>query len=143
MAPAPKKKLGLTISDCRAIRAFLGLPKSTPISGLLNEINMLSPRSRTQIKMVQQFYRVLKMDDSRLTKKILKYDLVFGQNGAKSCWSSDIKDIFTRNNLSNNFSTFPFNIKHTIDDLTQFLLSEDQLKWNKTVNTEYLFLFVN
>ena len=72
------------------------------------------------------------MDDSRLTKKILKDDLVFGQNGAKSCWSSDIKDIFTRNNLNNNFSTFPFNIKHTIDDLTQFLLSEDQLKWNKT-----------
>ena len=30
------------------------------------------------------------MDDSRLTKKILKYDLVFGEMGTKDCWSTDV-----------------------------------------------------
>ena len=30
---------------CRAIRSYLGVTKSTPIAGLLNEMNWLDPRS--------------------------------------------------------------------------------------------------
>ena len=97
-------------------------------------MNWLDPRSRTQINMIRHYHRVLKMDDSRLTKKILKYDLVFVEMGTKDCWSTEVKNILNRNNLGHIFSTFPFNIKSTIETLTQSLLIKDQTKWKTTSN---------
>ena len=44
----------------KSARAFLGLPKQTPIPGILSEMNWPEPRSRTQIQMVRQFYRMRK-----------------------------------------------------------------------------------
>ena len=92
-------------------------------------MNWLEPKSRTQLNMVRHYHRILKMDDSRLTKKILKYDLVFGQNGARDCWSTEVKFILNRNNLGSTFSIFPFNIKSTIELLSQSLIYKDQSKW--------------
>ena len=43
----------------RAIRAFLGIPKRAPIPGVLAEMNWLDPRSRTQIRMIRHFKRLL------------------------------------------------------------------------------------
>ena len=48
----------------RAIRTFLGLPKNSCSSG----VTMLIPKFRTQISMIRQYHRVMKMSDNRLTK---------------------------------------------------------------------------
>ena len=75
------------------------------------------------------------MDDSHLTKRILNYDLIFGQNGTRSCWSTEVKEIFSRNNLGRSFSSFPFNLKVTIDMLSQSLLLKDQTRWKNDCST--------
>ena len=54
----------------RASRAFLGVPKQTPITGILSEMNWPEPRSRTQLHMVRHYHRMLKMEDHRLIKKV-------------------------------------------------------------------------
>ena len=50
----PTKKVQL-----KACRAYLGVPKNTPIPGLLSEINWNKPRLRTQIQMIRYFHRLL------------------------------------------------------------------------------------
>ena len=53
----------------KASRAYPGVPKQTPIPGLLSEMNWIESRSRTQLNMVRHLHRLQKMDDSRLSKK--------------------------------------------------------------------------
>ena len=47
----------------------------------------------------------------------------------KDCWSTEIKSILGRNSLGQAFSSFPFDIKSTIDTLQKSLLLKDQTKW--------------
>ena len=54
----------------RASRAYLGVPKQTPIPGIFSEMNWPEPRSRTQLQMVRHYHRMLKIYDNRLIKKI-------------------------------------------------------------------------
>ena len=58
----------------RAARCFLGLPKHATSAGVLAEISWLEPVYRAQIRMIRQYFRVLKMNDLRLTKKIHLWD---------------------------------------------------------------------
>ena len=58
----------------RASRAYLGVPKQTPIPGIFSEMNWPEPRSRTQIKMVRHYHRMLKIDDNRLIKKVFSWE---------------------------------------------------------------------
>ena len=58
----------------RAARSFLGVSKTTPIPGIISECNMLLPQYRTQIRMIRQYHRVIKMNSNRLTKKIFLWD---------------------------------------------------------------------
>ena len=60
--------------------------------------------------------------------------MVFGENGTKNCWSTEVKDIFSKNNLGHVFSTFPFNIKATIDSQSHSLLRKAQTKWKNDCN---------
>ena len=61
----------------RAARSFLGLPKHATSAGVMAEVNWPLPVYRAQVNMVQQFFRVAKMDETRLTKQICKWDLEF------------------------------------------------------------------
>ena len=58
----------------RASRAYLGVPKQTPIPGIFSEMNWPEPRSRTQLQMVCHYHRMLKIDDNRLIKKVFSWE---------------------------------------------------------------------
>ena len=85
----------------KASRAFLGVPKQTPISGILSELNWPEPRSRTQLQMVRHFHRMNKMDDGRLIKKVFLWDKSLNDSGLVHTWSSEVQDILHRNGLDN------------------------------------------
>ena len=103
----------------RAARFFLGLPKNAPIPAILSDIDWLEPVRETQIKMIRQFHRIMKMENTRLTKVILLWDRKFSERyDHLSTWSSETKAIFQNYELgyfSDNFNLFP--LKETIGTL--------------------------
>ena len=48
----------------RAARSFLGVNKTTSIPGTISELNLILPQYRTQLKMVRQYHRVLKCNET-------------------------------------------------------------------------------
>ena len=78
----------------RAIRSFLGLPKNACIPGLLSEVDLLMPEYRSRIQMARYYHRVLKMEDHRLTKRIMLWDRDLNEKRVVKTWSSEVKDIF-------------------------------------------------
>ena len=103
----------------RAARFYLGLPKNAPIPSILAEIDWLEPVYNTQIKMIRQYHRIIKMDNSRLTKIVLLWDQeLSAQNNAITTWSSEIDNIFKNYNMGyfgENLELFP--LKETIGTL--------------------------
>ena len=85
----------------RAIRSYLGVGNSAPLCAIRSEMGWPEPRSRTQVKMLRFYLRLKDMDDNRLTKKILLYDQDFSKyNPNLSTWTSELKNIISRNNLT-------------------------------------------
>ena len=84
----------------RAIRAFLGLPKNACNAGVMSEVSMLAPRYRTQLTMIRHYHRMLKMDNTRLTKKIFLWDKNLNDHQQVSTWFSEIRSIFESNGLN-------------------------------------------
>ena len=103
----------------RAARFFLGLPKNAPIPAILKDIDWLQPIYNTQIKMIRQLHRIIKMENSRLTKVIFLWDLKFSEKFPQlSTWSKEVKEIFGNYELgyfSDNLTLFP--IKEVIGTL--------------------------
>ena len=113
----------------RAIRAFLGLPKLTPISGLRAEMGWLEPRSRTQINMVRLYHRLVKMPENRITKRVFLWDISLSEARPDlTTWSKNVKDILTRNSLQGIFSLNPFNLSMISNNLRESLVLKDQEK---------------
>ena len=111
----------------RAARSFLGVPKTTPLSGIISEINLLLPQSRAQIRMIRQYHRVLKMDNSRLTKRIYSWDKKLNDENIVKTWNSEINAIFSQNNLDEMFqSGLIFDIKDTVTKLQNSMLLAQQ-----------------
>ena len=102
----------------RAARFFLGLPKTASIPALLAQIDWLEPVFCTQMKMIRQYHRLGKMDDTRLAKSILVWDKTFYNIHKLTTWSSEVKSIFQQFNMqyfSENLDLFP--LKETIKSL--------------------------
>ena len=87
----------------RAARSYLGLPKNVTSVGVLAEINWLEPHLRTQIRMVRQFFRVLKMSDKRLPKKVMLWDKKVSEQYNFQTWYKEVKTIFETHNMLNFF----------------------------------------
>ena len=119
----------------KGARAFLGVPKPTPIPGILSEINWLEPRSRTQIQMVRHFHRMSKMNDERLTKKVFLWDKGLNDSGIINTWSSEIKNILHRNGLTHIYDHGIFSRKDVIKNLTAALLEKDRTAWQSKGRT--------
>ena len=111
----------------RAARSFLGVTKTTPIPGVLSEINFLLPQHRTQIKMIRQYHRIIKMSDNRITKKIYSWDKKLNDDDVLQSWHSEIKNIFVENNLLLFYENSPiFNLKEVVEKLQSNLLLTQQ-----------------
>ena len=99
----------------RAARFFLGLPKTATIPAILSQIDWLEPVFCTQMKMVRQYHRILKMENGRLTKSILIWDKQFFADHKLPTWSSEISSIFKNYDMqyfTENLDLFP--LKETI-----------------------------
>ena len=88
----------------RAARCFPGLPKHATSAGVSAEIGWPEPVYRTRIRMVRQYFRILKMCDTRLTKKIYEWDKSFFEHLNIQTWSSEIRDILLNHNLGHIFA---------------------------------------
>ena len=83
----------------RAARCFLGLPKHSTSAGVFAEIGWLEPVYRTRLRMVRQYFRIIKMGNTRLTKKIYEWDKSFFELLNIQTWSSEVRDILLNHNL--------------------------------------------
>ena len=83
----------------RAARTFLGLPKHATAAGVMAEINWTIPRYRAHVNMVRHFYRIQKMENVRLAKKMYYLDMKFNQVTKIASWASEVKHVFQSNNL--------------------------------------------
>ena len=53
--------------------------------------------------MVRQYFRIVKMDETRLTKKIHLWDKTFSEVNNIQTWSSEVRDVLLTHNLANYF----------------------------------------
>ena len=87
----------------RAARCFLGLPKHATSAGVLAEISWPEPVCRAQIRMIRQYFRILKMEDDRLTKKIYFWDKAVSVQRNIQTWSSEVRTILYDHNQGHIF----------------------------------------
>ena len=107
----------------RAIRAYIGVPKNATKAGVLSEVNWLLPGFRTKIKMVRYYHRLVKMEDTRLTKLVYLWD----KSLAVQSWTSEVKSVFEDSNQSTIFeSGHLFPIKATVKNLEEYFLKIQQ-----------------
>ena len=108
----------------KAIRSYIGVGHSAPLCAIRSEMSWLEPRSRSQIKMLRFYFRMMKMSNNRLTKKIFLYDQYMSKcNPNISTWSNEITQILVRNNLF--FAVNSLNQKPFLEILNESLLKKD------------------
>ena len=87
----------------RAARCYLGLPKHATSAGVLAEISWPEPVYRAQIRMIRQYFRIMKMEDDRLTKQIYLWDKSVSERQKIQTWSSEIRCILYDHNQGHIF----------------------------------------
>ena len=87
----------------RAARCFLGLPKHATSAGVLAEISWPEPVHRAQIRMIRQYFRILKMEDDRLTKQVYFWDKFVSEQRNIQTWSSEVRNVFYDHNQGHIF----------------------------------------
>ena len=83
----------------RAIRSFLGVPKNACTPAVLSEVELLMPVNRTKLQMIRHYHRLLKMDNTRLTKRIMLWDNKINDSKIVCTWSSEARQIFEECNM--------------------------------------------
>ena len=115
----------------KAVRAFLGLPKNSCSVGVLSEVDWLLPEYRTQVRMVRQYNRILRMDNNRLTKKVMLWDRYLNERNEVQSWSGEVKIIFERCGLLGTYETgFPFVTDQVVKTIDSFF-QKDQAEYLK------------
>ena len=111
----------------KAIRSYLGVGRSANLCAIRYEMSLMEPRSRTQIRMLRFYFRMLSMENCRLTKKIYLYDQNFSKcNPLLPTWSSEISDIISQNHLTAVIFNQPPKI--VLNSLKDSLLQRDLVK---------------
>ena len=82
----------------RAAISFLEVNKLTPIFGIISEFNLLLPQYRPQLKMVRQYYRLLKCSENIVFKKVFFWD-------KKLNVENRVRSIFTENQMQEVFES--------------------------------------
>jgi len=79
----------------RAMRAFLGVHRFTPLAFLYGDMMWLKPRYRRWLSMLRFWNRLISMDDNRIAKHIFLWDYNICNNN----WSYELKNIFNELHL--------------------------------------------
>ncbi len=75
----------------RAQRYYLGVHQKTPLLALDGDIGWLNCQNRRHIEMFKMWNRLVKMDDTKLTRKIFDYDHRICKN-----WSREVKSLLAQ-----------------------------------------------
>ena len=111
----------------RAARSYLGVPKNSPIPGIISEFNQLLPQYKGQIKMIRQYHRLLKSSTNNVSKKVFEWDKNLNEQNNMNSWYNEVKSIFENCNLSETFQGgFLFDLKSTVNTAKQQLLQKQQ-----------------
>ncbi len=84
----------------RACRFYSGVHRLSPIPGIQGDFGWLDCKSRWAIESARLFNRFLKMDDSRLNKKVFLYD----KSICKENWSSSFKNLLIDLDMENHWT---------------------------------------
>ena len=68
-------------------------------------------------------------------KKVFLWDKQLNDTGVVVTWSSEVKDILTRNNMTDFYDQGIFPVKNVIVDLKKALLEKDQKNWQSKCQT--------
>ena len=111
----------------RAARSFLGVNKTTPIIGIISEFNLLLPQYRSQLKMVRQYHRVLKLSENNMSRKIFLWDKKVNNNNQVQSWYSEVRTIFIDNEMQDLFESGNiFTLKQVIKKMNKRMLTRQQ-----------------
>ena len=114
----------------RAIRYFLGVHKNAPILGLQSEMGWLNVKFRLYLSTLRYWNRLMTMDYSHLTRKILEYDLC---NYNNENWSGHVYRIAKILKCEENIlQGEQFNLQSSSDKL----YDEMHYEWSKDIPTE-------
>ena len=81
-----------------------------------------------QLRMIRQFGRLLKTDNSRLMKKIYLWDKYLNETEQITTWSHEIKSILYENNLNQVYDSQQiFPVKDIVKQLEESLLKNQQI----------------
>ncbi len=81
----------------RACRFYCGVHRLTPIVGIQGDMGWLDCRSKSILEMIRMYNRFLKMNASRLNKKVFLWD----KSLCKDNWSMSLKNVLTDLNMEN------------------------------------------
>ena len=96
------------------------------------KFSLVSIEYRTRIRMIRQYSRMLNMEDSRLTKRIMLWDRRLNSSGTVSSWSNEIKLILDQCNLSSAYSSnHSFHLKTVIESISN-KFKQDQCNFLRT-----------
>ena len=83
----------------RALRFFMGVHKNTPILAMMGDMGLVDINIKQSLCMIRYWNRVVKMDQSRLTKRIFLWDY----NREVDSWSKNVSIILSSINCSHIF----------------------------------------
>lgn len=86
----------------RAQRIFLGVHRFAPALGVEGDMGWLLRTNQRRLKMLQFWNRLVKMRDTRLTKKVFRWEYSNGRHN----WCSEVLDIFRKLNLEFIYENF-------------------------------------
>jgi len=113
----------------RALRYFLGVCRFAPTLALYGDTGWIPCTHRRWCNMLRYWNRLIKMDDSRLTKRAFLHDYTLCSNN----WCSEVKEIMCKLNL-----TAQFNSKQTVnlvrarDAISQYYGAQ----WSRDIQTQ-------
>ena len=88
------------------------------------------PKYQTQIRMIRQYGRILRLHRNRLTYRVFKWDHGLNTNGVINSWTNEIKSILYENNMSELFDAGQrFSVQAIIPQL-KLSMAENQQNGN-------------
>ena len=69
------------------------------------------------------------MDESRLTKKVFRWDKNLNDSHNINTWSSEVNDILIRNNIGHIYHQNIFSLSCALNNLRVSLLDKDRINW--------------
>ena len=89
------------------LRVYLGVSMSAPCAGMTAEMRIMNPQSYAWINMISYWLRVKCMPESRITKRVLNWDLYVQENNPSfKTYSSNIFSILNTHGLLHYYTSY-------------------------------------